>query len=69
MCLGPIADGIDGSISFSESVRRRLDLLVFDEAPNSYLFSDAQLEDDPPQLVIHHYPVPVAVHHLKKEFS
>ena len=48
---------------------RRPDLLVFDEAPNSYLFSDAQLEDDPPQLVIHHYPVPVAVHHLKKEFS
>ena len=69
MCLGPIADGIDGSISFSESLNRHPDVSVIEKALNSYLFSDAQLEDNPPQLVIHHYPVPVAVHHLKKEFS
>ena len=42
-------------------------LAAVDDAPNSYLVSDAELEDDPPELVIQHYPVPVAVDHLNKK--
>ena len=44
-------------------------LPALDDAPNSYLVSDAKIEDDPPELVIQHYPVPVAVDHLNKKIS